>query len=196
MRIKERAGENGANDRIQADVGRARREGPLTAPVCVDSCPDYDLAKGCRRDCSKAPERLSSDPDRFPVEPKIAPLVFELKRLGVFFPCWSCEGHNDVSGTKLWKLPRVWFYADSVVHLRLLSDAVNEMSVQGLLSTKWQVVVTFSDDSNADTAFSLEPGADAGEVGLDKLQADIAVICERLAPEFEKACAKLSPDTR
>ena len=97
----------------------------MQAPVCVDACPDYDLRAGCRRDCAKAPARLSSDPDRFPVEEKIAPLVFELKKLGVFFPCWSCEGHNDPSG-KLWKLPRVWFYADSVVHLRLLSDAIND----------------------------------------------------------------------
>lgn len=192
MRIKERSRSTGAKERIDQDVRRARTEGSLQAPVCVDSCPDYDLRAGCRRDCAKAPARLSSDPDRFPVEEKIAPLVFELKKLGVFFPCWSCEGHNDPAG-KLWKLPRVWFYADSVVHLRLLSDAINEMSVRGVLSTRWQVTVTFSDDANADTTFSLEPGADAHGVGLDRLQSDIATISAGLEAEFNRACEKLSP---
>jgi len=52
----------------------------------------------------------------FPIESGIAPLVFELKRLGVFEPCWSCEGHNDPGGN-LWKIPRVWFYCDSVVQV-------------------------------------------------------------------------------
>jgi hypothetical protein len=195
MRIKPRGQNSEARERVSRDVSRIRRDGPRRDPVCIDSCPDYDLAVGCRRDCAKAPARLSSDPDRFPVEPKIAPLVYEIKKLGVFHPCWSCEGHNGPSG-ELWKMPRVWFYADSVVHLRALADAVNEMSVQGLLSTRWQVVVTFSDEGNADTAFSLEPGVDAHAVGLDRLQSDIGVISEKLEAEFALACDKLDAGAR
>ena len=75
----------------------------------------------------------------------------------------------------------------------VLSDAINEMSVRGVLSTRWQVTVTFSDDANADTTFSLEPGADAHGVGLERLQSDIATISAGLEAEFNRACEKLSP---
>ena len=37
---------------------------------------------------------LSSDPERYPIEPGIVPLVFALRGLRVFEPCWSCEGHD------------------------------------------------------------------------------------------------------
>ncbi len=49
---------------------------------------------------------LSSDPESHPLESRIAPLVYELKRLEVFDPCWSCAGHNGTDGA-LWKIPRV-----------------------------------------------------------------------------------------
>src|ERR1700678_3681924 len=78
------------------------------------------------RFCPAAPRRLSSEGEQSPVEPLVSPLVFELKKLGVFYPCWSCEGHTGQDG-KVRNIPRVWFYADSVVHVRGLADAINRL---------------------------------------------------------------------
>jgi len=134
---------------------------------------------------------LTTDP-AFPVEALIAPLAFELKRLGVFHPCWSCEGHNDHSGD-LWKVPRVWFYCDSVVHVRLLSDVVKELEIGEQLSGPWQVRLTFSDLDNPATAFSLEPEISPGAVpSLESLQEDVKVLTQCMAPQFARRAWILS----
>lgn len=174
---------------------RAGRLGPLAAPVCSKNCADYDPAVGCYRFCPSAPRVLSSEKDADPVEPLIAPLVFELKRLAVFHPCWSCEGHNDDAGNLL-KIPRVWFYADSVVHLRVLANAVAGMHGARMLSTCWQVAVTHSDNDNPDTTFSLEPAADGGGKSLQELQRDARVIADNLEPRFREAGASLLQPAR
>lgn len=122
---------------------------------------------------------LSVDPD-LPIEPNIASLVFEMKRLGLFTPCWSCEGHLGTGGA-LWKLPRVWFYCESLTHVRLLADGLKDLDVGKKLSTRWQIVVTFSDADNPETTFSLEPAASSGDtVDLSALQQDAQAIARAL----------------
>jgi hypothetical protein len=71
---------------------------------------------------------LSSDREKYSIEERIAPLVFEMQCLGVVEPCWPCEGHNG-QDEKLWKRPDVWFYCDDVIHLRLLTDAIEGLYV-------------------------------------------------------------------
>jgi len=138
---------------------------------------------------------LTSDPN-FPIETLIAPLAFELKRLGVFKPCWSCEGHNDHAG-ELWKIPRVWFYGDSVVHVRLLSDVLKELEIDGRLQTPWQVRLTFSDEDNPATTFSLEPETGSGpELSLDALQEDVKVLTQYLVPAFIRRAEVLAESTQ
>lgn len=56
-------------------------------PVCCGSCPDYGPATGCHRGCPAAARRLSSEGAHSPVEP----LVFELKKLGVFHLWVACD---------------------------------------------------------------------------------------------------------
>ncbi|MCF8476557.1 MAG: hypothetical protein K9G60_05980 [Pseudolabrys sp.] len=119
----------------------------------------------------------------------VAPLVFEIKKLGVFHPCWSCEGHANQAGD-IWKIPRVWFYSDSVVHVRALADAVDRMHADRRLSTRWHLVLTFSDPGNPDTTFSLEPEPAANEP-LHSLQADLRAMADDLAPRFWHACDAL-----
>jgi len=154
----------------------------------VDSCPDYDRANGCHSGCHAVAQRLTSDPAS-PLEPAIVPLAFELKRLGVFCPCWSCEGHNDADG-RLIKLPRVWFYAQSVVHVRVLAETIDCISAMQPLSAPWRVAVTYSDPGNPDTTFSIEP--EPGESNeLIRLQDDARRIAEGLDPHFWIACARL-----
>jgi hypothetical protein len=156
--------------------------------VCDPRCPDYTCSTRCHRYCTAAPTRLSSEGERGPVEPLVAPLVFEIKKLGVFYPCWSCEGHTDQAGNTL-KIPRVWFYSDSVVHIRALTDAVNRLFHAGRLSVRWHVVLTYSDPGNPDTTFSLEPEVAAP---LARLQADLRVMADDLAGEFWRVCDTLA----
>ncbi|MDA1090566.1 MAG: hypothetical protein O3A85_09675 [Proteobacteria bacterium] len=115
-------------------------------------------------------------------------MAFELKRLGIFEPCWSCEGHKNSEGM-LWKIPRVWFYCHSIVHLRLLSDVMKDLEIEKKLSVPWQVNVTFSDADNPDTTFSLEPARIDNSTLLESLQADITVIT---ASVYNRVTAKAS----
>ena len=179
---------------LAREVKRAHALGPMPDPVCCADCADYQPARGCHRYCPAAPRRLSSDGEHSPVEPLAAPLVFELKKLGVFHPCWSCEGHADEAGA-LQKIPRVWFYADSVVHIRGLSEAVTRLFHARRLSARWQVVLTYSDPDNPDTTFSLEPEP-AADLALNALQADLRVMADELARAFWLACDALAAQTR
>ena len=192
MRIAPRFSDR--KNRVAQEVRRAHSLGPLPDPVCCANCADYRPTKSCHRYCAAAPRRLSSEGERSPVEPLVAPLVFELKKLGVFHPCWSCEGHADQEG-RLRKIPRVWFYADSVVHLRGLSEAIDRLFNRQRLSTHWQIVLTYSDAGNPDTTFSLEPQPEAPDC-LGALQADLRVMADELADAFWGACDALAARPR
>ncbi len=134
---------------------------------------------------------LSNDPVNHPLEARIAPLVDELTRLEGFHPCWSCEGHNGPDG-KLWKIPRVWFYCESLVHPRVLADAVKELHLTATRSVLWRVVLTSSDEANAGTTFSPEPDLDHRRPPLPALQRDIDAIAERLREWAFAEARKLS----
>jgi hypothetical protein len=190
MRIAPRDNNAAGKRRLTQDLRRARQSGPLPDPICCQPCPDFRAATGCHRHCGSAPARLSSEGAEYPVEPIVAPLVFELKKLGVFHPCWSCEGHTDQSGA-LWKLPQVWFYADSVVHTRILDNAIDRLYQARLLSARWHLVLTHSDPDNVDTTFSLEPEPAAG-YALSDLQGDLHIIANELGAGFRRACDELA----
>jgi hypothetical protein len=150
------------------------RSGPVCAPDC-----ERAKCQSCSRACPYIPQILSSDPALHPLEPKIAPLAFEIKKLGVFWPCWSCEGHNDQHNNLL-KRPAVWFYASSVIHLRVLGEAIADMGFENQLSSPWQLRLCFSDSDNVSTTFSLEPVPNGPEITLCALQNDIARIAEQI----------------
>jgi hypothetical protein len=188
MRIEPRDDIADRGSLVAQEVRRAHALGPAPDPVCCAGCPDYKPSTGCHRDCAAAPRRLSSEGEHSPVEPLVAPLVFELKKLGVFYPCWSCEGHTDPAG-QVWKIPRVWFYSDSVVHTRALADAVDCLYAARRLWAHWHLVLTHSDATNPDTTFSLEP--DPAQP-LHRLQADLRVLAEELARYFWSACDALA----
>ena len=104
----------------------------------------------------------------------------------MFHPCWSCEGHTDQAG-ELSKIPRVWFYSDSVVHVRALTDAVDHLYAARRLSTRWHLVLTYSDATNPDTTFSLEPEL-AADSPVSALQGDLRIMADTLGREFFHAC--------
>jgi hypothetical protein len=190
MKIERRKDGGGRTAQIRQELGEILHGGADGVPVCAPNCPNASPSH-CSRHCPDIPRMLSSDPENLPLESRIAPLVYELKRLEVFQPCWSCEGHNGSDG-KLWKIPRVWFYCRSVVHLRVLADALEELHLNDRLSVPWRVVLTFSDDDNADTTFSLEPGPVASCPPLAALQRDIDTIAEHLRDVVFDEARKLS----
>jgi hypothetical protein len=194
LQIEPRPDASERKSSVADEVRRAHALGPAPDPVCCPHCPDHKPAAGCHRDCAAAPRRLSSEDERSPVEPRVAPLVFELKKLGVFHPCWSCEGHADAAGN-VWKIPRVWFYSDSVVHVRALAEALDRLYAARRLAGRWQLVLTHSDAANPDTTFSLEPEP-AADQSLSKLQADLRVIADELGRQFWLVCDALTPPAR
>lgn len=189
MHIKHRNDGSARKKFVGREVQRAHSLGPVPDPVCDPRCPDYRNSTGCHRYCAAAPSRLSSEGDRGPVEPLVAPLVFEIKKLGVFYPCWSCEGHADQAG-HTFKIPRVWFYSDSVVHIRALTDAVSRLFLERRLAVRWNVTLTYSDPANPDTTFSLEP--ESAEASLSELQGDLRVLATELPQHFWSACDALA----
>lgn len=166
----------------------------IAAPVCGDSCPRYQTREpvfDCSLSCSDAQRALSCEPERFPIEPKITPLVFEIQRLGVFYPCWSCEGHLDKQ-EKLWRLPAVWFYCDDLTHLRLLADGVADLHAKGVLKNPWQVRLGYTDSDVPDTAFALEPFIeDRNSVDLETLQADVAALAREMQSAMRQQAQEL-----
>ena len=195
MRIKRHAGNA---DTFRAEIESACAPG-VEGRVCGDHCTVACARCGssgcqcrCSPHCTDAPRGLSSDP-AFPIETLIAPLVFEMKRLGLFEPCWSCEGHARPDGA-MHKSPSVWFYAKAMVHVRLLADGLVKLHGAGRLHTPWRVTVTFSDPNNPDTTFALEPALSAeAPVKLAQLQSDIAEIARAL-PDLMRTQARALRD--
>ncbi len=190
MKIDRRKDGRGRVAQIRQELGEILHGGIDGVPVCAPDCPQAGPER-CSRHCPDIPRMLSSDPEKHPLESRIAPLVYELKRLEVFDPCWSCEGHNGTDGA-LWKIPRVWFYCRSVVHLRVLADALKELHLDRRLSVPWCVVLTFSDRDNADTTFSLEPDPAAPRPPLAALQRDLDTIAGHLRDVVFDEARKLS----
>ena len=187
MRIDRRRRSADQNRRLRTDIAQAAFAKGIDGRVCGEGCTIECPRCGstgcqctCGPHCPEARRQLSSDPENYPIEPAILPLVFEMKRLGMFRPCWSCEGHLDADGGP-WKLPRVWFYCDSTAHIRLLADGIKELELAGKLSVPWKLVVTFSDPDNPDTTFSLEPvSRSADESTLWARRGDVIAIAKSL----------------
>lgn len=182
------------DDEIAATTVAKKVSGRVCGRACDKTCARCGSSTcqcACAPNCPDAPRHLSSHPDGFPIERGITPLVYELRRLGMFQPCWSCEGHLDNNG-KLWKVPRVWFYCDSLIAVRLLADAIAKIRATERLSVAWRVVVDFSDPDNPDTTFSLEPALQVSDTpDLPALQKDAAKIAGSLEPLLSELAQRL-----
>lgn len=102
-----------------------------------------------------------------------------MKSLGLFEPCWSCEGHRGPQG-EVWRPPTVWFYVSALAHVRLLSGGLAKLEAARRLSVPWRVVVTFSDPDNPQTTFALEPEIASAAPTLEQLQRDTYEIASAL----------------
>ena len=203
MRITRRNRSSERNRSLGRDIAEAASarsvEGRVCGEGCIMKCSSCGSTRcqcACSPHCPQAARALSVDPDDYPIESAILPLVFEMKRLSMFSPCWSCEGHARPDGS-LWKLPKVWFYCDSTVAVRLLADGLGALKQAGKLRTPWQVVVTFSDPDNPDTTFSLEPVTSPGSaIALRSLQDDVAEIARSLKTMIGTEARSLQREAR
>lgn len=140
----------------------------------------------CTPDCAHAPRNLSSEPEQFPIEAGIVPLVLALARLDGLDPFWSCQGHCG-SHAHLNRLPCVSFQASSVMLPQMIARYLSDLEIAGRLSCSWQVrVVSWGDSVGG--AHSIEPRHgldDLSDLGL--LRRDIAAIAADLTPGVKKA---------
>ena len=130
--------------RLVADdvLNASGRPCPRCAAVCP-TCHSTSCECQCRSDCDHAKLAMTSD-DEFPIEDRIAPLVYAFHRLKQCPPCWSCEGHLGPDGN-LKRLPAVWFYAGSQVFAGMIGEYVSALRIKRNLGTPWRVIVAVMD---------------------------------------------------
>ena len=134
----------------------------------------------CLPECPYAPNALSSDPDRYPIEPKVVPIVFWLNSLRLIQTCWSCEGHMNLEG-ELLRIPQVSFYAISPVHAYLISRHLSQLRIEKKLVCTWQIVLS-DYGQNCNVTYTLEPKlGNTTKVHLGLLQKDLQIIGDHLA---------------
>ena len=126
----------------------------------------------CSVSCPQIGEKMSSDPENYPVEPSITNLVYSFNTLRVCVPCWSCEGHYLPDTFEISKLPRVWFYSDSSLYPKLIFEHLTYLKAKRKIHFEWHLTVSYS-NSPLETAFSVEPKLlVTNDFDLEKLRAD------------------------
>ncbi len=157
------------------DLELARPCADCTSPCgCARRSPT--CACKCSPQCLDAPRKLSSEGDRYPIEPGVVSLVFAFHTLRLVKPCWSCEGHGH--GTHF-KTPQLWFYADSALYPELISRYVTTQSRR--LSTTWTVSLCAHQADPTATTFALMPILkEADEADLPALQNDLRTLANGL----------------
>ncbi len=173
-------------ERLAVDRGARVRVCRDCDVTCACEARSRTCACGCSAACPEAPRRLSSDPERYPVEPHIVALVYALAATEGLQPCWSCEGHAGAGGALL-RGPQVWFYARDALLPALLAQRIAELSPK--LTTRWHVALSpFSADPTAPT-YVLEAQVDAAR-RLDDAQRDAAVIADGLGDALRKLASR------
>lgn len=154
---------------------------PLTQPCpnCTNPAqagnPDV-----CNWQCAAAPRALSSEPDNHPIESNAVKIVFELRQLGLFEPCWSCEGHLDPSG-QIYRLPQVSFYCANPMYVVILHEHVDLLHYSKHLHAFWHIAMT-SLGQKMGVTYLLEPLLkEDTPISLDELQEDLHHIGDNLA---------------
>ena len=118
--------------------------------------------------------------------------------LALLFAVSACSvGKKCTYTQKLTKISAwVWFYCDTMVHIRLLTDGIKELEKDGKIRASWQVVVTFSDQDNPETTFSLEPAVSRdAKLGLPALQKDARTIAAALNGMMNDGARRLQRET-
>lgn len=158
---------------------------------CDKPCPcsaSTSCTCDCAPDCDLAPVMMSSEADRYPIEPKIATMVFGFNTLRICPPYWSCEGHAFANGA-IRRVPQVWFYSRSLIYPKLVGEYVLKLKTQEVLVNPWHIVVSHADDA-LETGFSIEPEVKSiTDPDLESMQKDVIAISANLQTGL-KSCAR------
>ena len=172
----------------QVDLTRLIEESAVERRPCSDckepcACSRRSTICSCRcsADCPLAPEKLSFDPEGYPLEPGVVPLVFELAKLRLLPTCWSCEGHDDGSGG-IKKIPQVWFHSRSSTYPELLSSHLVQLQFRGILRFRWIVTVLGRTDEQSPKRYAVRPdlSLQRDKVELAELREDLLAIADGL----------------
>lgn len=163
-------------------------------PTCDSPCPcsgSRICACNCSYECPSLPRQLSLDPDRYPIEKEIIPLVFAINSLHACPSYWSCEGHENANG-QLIKPPRVNFYSSSTILPSLIVECLVVLSFKKVIRFRWKVTSAGMTE-NLQAQYIIEPDVNIGEKNiLSTLQADVRCIADNLfAGVKDKAFSKL-----
>lgn len=152
--------------------------------TCTDckklcSCSQSDTCNcDCSITCELAPEKLSSDSEKFTIEKGIYPLTFALNDLKVFKTCWSCEGHIN-KNTKVFKLPQLWFYSTSSFYLKILSEVILDLYLKKIILNRWHIEILPASWTKQ-TIYNLTPQENKHINSLTRLHLDIVAIAKYL----------------
>ncbi|MFT4721728.1 MAG: hypothetical protein ACI9SB_002905 [Candidatus Azotimanducaceae bacterium] len=145
--------------------------------IVVESTSSTSSAASCSSQCQYASRMMSSEPEKFPIEEAIAPLVYALYTLRLLTPCWSCEGHLGADG-KIGKLPKVWFYCASGFYPRMIAQVIGNLQAHHKIGYSWMVRVLPFSQSTLSTTYSIEAGP--SDASLATLQKDVVVLGQQI----------------
>jgi hypothetical protein len=90
----------------------------------------------------------------------------------------------------VFRLPQVWFYARSLVYVRLLAEWLRVLRRDDRIANAWQIAVSYS-ESGLDTAFSLEPDSKgAPRIDLLTLQSDTLTMADCVGPDIRQSARR------
>lgn len=177
-------------DPLFIDSDRIREELELLltqpSPLELAPCPGCQchMPDQCSPKCAQAALALSSDPDKFPIEPKVIPLVYGLSVARLLQTCWSCEGHMNDRG-ELFRMPKISFYSASPIYAKMLLQHINALKTDRKLSYDWQIVLSDYAQTMA-TTYTLQPDLhEVQEPHLGRLQNDLLVIADKLPDQLK-----------
>lgn len=152
-------------------------------------------ACSCTVQCASAAASISSEPESYPVEARVLPLVMELNKSGFIQTCWSCEGHTDASG-RISKIPRIWFYTQSHVYVRILANVLSRAKLSHKLSYDWIIKLVNLEDG-VGNSYSLEPDLTyVDKPDLFRLQEDLFRLSDQLNNELYQEARSLLARTQ
>lgn len=162
-------------------------------PDCTIPCSCSSSAAcpcDCSIECDEAPKKLSSDPEDFPIEAGILPLVYGLATLHLLPTNWSCEGHPAKGGMAP-KLPRVWFYSSSLVYPHLIQEYLSDLYRQKRLTHPWVICLLSPESHEIEAVYSIEPKLHVdSEFDLPSYRRDIRVMSNSMDTEIRSRSQK------
>lgn len=152
-------------------------------PGCKEKCSCSKKSKTCCCNCSlhciNAHKYLSSEPDKYPIEKHVVPLVYGLTTLRVVETCWSCEGHEEEKAQPM-KIPQVWFTAPSGTYAELIAQHLAALHTKKQLRYGWEIVINPYNPGGGGTTYVIRPAFSdiSRTLILIDLQSDLLMIAD------------------